>query len=93
MTLLLFPQFILKSIAGSLDFRCLFAQAGSATKDEPFPARLNDKGFGMFRPGCRKNFVGRSPHGDALQNFLELALGIDIDRFFSHLIECSPRFA
>src|SRR5207253_4826865 len=91
--LLLFPKFIFESIACSLDLRRLLAQAGSATKDEPFPVRFNDKRLGMFRPGRRKNFIGRPAHGDALQNFLELAFGIDVDRFFPDALKGSTRFA
>ena len=47
----------------------------------------------MFRARRRKHFISRPAHGDALQNFLKLALGIDVDRFFSHLLEGSTRFA
>src|SRR5439155_321764 len=36
----------------------------------------------MFRPRRRKHFIGRPAHGDALQNLLKLAFGIDVDRSF-----------
>src|SRR6266853_6237194 len=91
--LLLSPKLIFKSIACCLNLRRLFAQAGPATKDKPFPARFNDKGLGMFRPRRRKHFIGRPAHGDALQNFLELTFGVNVDRFFSHLLEGRARFA
>ena len=47
----------------------------------------------MFRPRRRKHFIGRPGHGDALQNFLKLAFGIDVDWFFSHLLEGPTRLA
>src|SRR5437763_14260454 len=89
----LFPALIFESIACSLDLRRLLAQAGPATKDEPFPVRFNDKRLGVFRPACRKNFIGPPAHGDALENFLELALGIDVDRFFTDDPKGNTRFA
>ena len=47
----------------------------------------------MFGTSCRNHLIDRPAHGDALQNLLELAFGINVDRRFAHILKGGPSFA
>src|SRR6516162_7328751 len=60
-------------------------------KDNAFPNRLHDKRFLVLRSALRKQFVNRTARRNALQQFLQMALRINIDRFLRDLLEIGSR--
>src|SRR5438309_3815421 len=68
-------------------FRLLFASSAPATKHNPFPNCLHDKGFVVFWTALRNQFVNRALRRNALQQLLQMTFRIDVDRFFRQLRE------
>src|SRR5689334_21455809 len=92
-TLFFLPNLAFQRVLCGFDFGGLFARTRPASESASFPSYFYDERFRVFRSCRRNHFIRRSVHGDALQNLLELAFGINVDRCFTHMLKSSMSFA
>src|SRR5207245_11044323 len=82
---LVFPALHLHRFFAVRRLLLFFASTTTFPENDSFPDRLHHKSFVVLRSGLGKDFINGAPRRDALQQFLQITLGIDIDRFFRQL--------
>src|SRR5207245_9519441 len=56
--------------------RLLLASTVTFSENDSLPDCLDDESFVMFRSGLRKDFINGAPRRNALQQFLQMPLGL-----------------
>src|SRR6266571_3331070 len=87
----LLPALELHRFERSCSFGLLFTAATAPAKDDPLPNSLHNKGLVVFGSALRKQLVNGATGRNALQKFLQLALGIDVHRLRDDLFQVRSR--
>ena len=85
------PAFHFQRFKRSRGLRLFFAATGALAKNNSLPNNLRGKHLFMFRPALRNQFIHRTVRRNALQQFLEVAFRVDVDRLFRQLLEIGLR--
>ncbi len=65
--------------------RLLFAPAGSLPERHPFPHYSHDKRLFVFGTALRNQFINRAARRNCLQQFLQMAFRVNVDRILGEL--------